>query len=84
MRARFRHLSVVTQTMFLRFLSGRILMTLRAALALYMVSSPAKGLIPLRALVAGLRTTVSFIRPGTVYMPGPRLPRLFRAPNRMA
>jgi len=42
-----------------------------------MVSSPVKGLIPLRALVAGFRTTVSFIRPGTVYIPGPRPFRLF-------
>src|SRR5690606_37911197 len=33
------------------------------------------GLMPLRALVAGLRTTVTFIRPATLQMPGPPLDR---------
>jgi len=54
------------QTMSLRFFSGRIFTTFRAGLALNIASSPVKGLIPLRALVAGFRTTTSFIRPGTV------------------
>ena len=53
-------------TISLRFFSGRIFTTFRAGLALNMASSPVKGLIPLRALVAGFRTTTSFIRPGTV------------------
>jgi len=54
------------QTMSLRFFSGRIFTTFRAGLALNIASSPVKGLTPLRALVAGFRTTTSFIRPGTV------------------
>jgi hypothetical protein len=36
-----------------------------------MISAPVKGLMPLRALVAGLRSTVIFIRPGTVNTPAP-------------
>ena len=54
------------QTMSLRFFIGRILTMFRAGLALNTVSSPVKGLMPLRALVAGLRITISFIKPGTV------------------
>src|SRR3954462_6196328 len=57
-----------------RPLSGRTLMTLRAGLALKTVSSLVKGLIPLRALVAGLWTTLIFTRPGTANTPGPFLP----------
>lgn len=53
------------QTIVLRFFIARTLTTLRAGLALNVVSWPVKGLMPLRALVAGLRTTVTFIRPGT-------------------
>src|SRR5690606_24888169 len=40
----------------LRFLRGRTLTATEAGLALNMVSSPVKGLIPLRALVAGFLT----------------------------
>ncbi len=40
-----------------------------------MTSSFVNGLMPLRALVAGLRTTVTFIRPATLQMPGPPLDR---------
>src|SRR6476619_415097 len=54
--------------------SGRTLMTLRAGLALNMTSSLVKGLIPLRALVAGFWITVIFIRPGTANTPEPFLP----------
>jgi hypothetical protein len=54
------------QTISFRFFSGRIFTTFLAGLALKVVSSPVKGLIPLRALVAGFRTTVIFVRPGTV------------------
>jgi len=49
------------------------LTTRRAGLALIMISSPVKGLMPLRALVAGFFTTLIFMRPGTVNTPGPRL-----------
>lgn len=44
----------VRQTISLRFFRGRTLTTLRAGLALNVVSSPVNGLMPLRALVAGL------------------------------
>jgi hypothetical protein len=54
------------QTMSLRFFSSRIFTTFRSVLALNMVSSPVKGLTPLRALVANFRTTTSFIMPGTI------------------
>src|SRR4051794_23543084 len=57
-----------------RALSGRTLMTLRAGLALNICSCLVKGLIPLRALVAGLLMTMIFIKPGTAKMPGPFLP----------
>src|SRR5688500_10045226 len=55
-------------------LSGRTLMTLRAGLALNICSCLVKGLIPLRALVAGFWITLIFIRPGTANTPGPFLP----------
>src|SRR5690606_38671957 len=58
-------------------LSGRILTTFRAGLALKTVSSLVKGLMPLRALVAGFLMTLIFIRPGTVKRPGPRPPTFF-------
>src|SRR4051812_5591385 len=54
--------------------SGRTLITLRAGLALKTVSCLVKGLIPLRALVAGLWTTLIFTRPGSANTPGPFLP----------
>ena len=53
------------------------LTTLRAGLALNIISSPVNGLMPLRAFRAGLRTTRIFISPGTVNVPGPRRPRSF-------
>lgn len=58
-------------TISLSALSGSTLTTLRAGLALNTVGSPVKGLMPLRARVAGLRTTLSFIMPGTVNTPMP-------------
>jgi hypothetical protein len=48
----FRPFSAVTLTVF------------RAGLALIMISSPVKGFLPRRALVAGFLTTLTFIRPG--------------------
>lgn len=54
------------------FFRGRILTAVLAGLALNMVSSPVKGLMPLRALTAGLRTVMTFIRPGIVNSPAPR------------
>src|SRR5439155_16477584 len=45
-----------------------------AGLALKTHSSLVKGLIPLRALVAGLWTTLIFTRPGSANTPGPFLP----------
>src|SRR5687768_10940610 len=57
-----------------RAFRGRTLTTRRAGLALNMTSSLVKGLIPLRALVAGLLITLIFIRPGTLNTPGPFLP----------
>src|SRR5262249_57232988 len=61
-------------TMSLRLLSGCALTTLRAGLALIMVGSLVNGLMPGRALVAGLWTRLSFNRPGTLNVPGPFLP----------
>src|SRR6185295_18277317 len=63
------------QTIDFSVLSGRTLITLRAGFALNMTSCLVNGLMPLRALVAGLRTTVTFISPATLQMPGPVLPR---------
>src|SRR4051812_49991881 len=57
-----------------RPLRGRTLTTRRAGLALNTCSSLVNGLMPLRALVAGLLTTTIFISPGTVNVPGPFLP----------
>jgi hypothetical protein len=51
------------------FFKGRILTTLRAGLALNIVSSPVNGLIPFRALVAGLRFTSIFMSPGNTNWP---------------
>ena len=45
---------------------GRTLTTVRAGLALNVVSCLVKGLIPLRALVAGLRWVEIFSNPGIV------------------
>ena len=50
---------------------GLIFTTLLAGLALKVVSSFVNGLIPLRSGVAGLWTTLIFIRPGIVPTPGP-------------
>ena len=54
------------QTISFRPFNGSTLTTLRAGFALNIISSPVNGLVPLRALVAGLRMTLIFIRPGTV------------------
>ena len=79
----------VDQTMSFSAFSAVTLTTLRAGLALNIISSPVKGLTPLRALVAGLRFTRIFMRPGTVNWPGPRRPMSFlmipaRASNTVA
>ena len=54
------------------FFKGRIFTAVLAGLALNIVSSPVKGLMPFRALTAGLRTVVIFIIPGIVNSPAPR------------
>ena len=59
------------------FLSARILMTVRAGLALNICSSPVKGLTPLRAGTAFFFTVVILNRPGSVNVPGPFLPMCF-------
>lgn len=43
--------------------------TFRAGFALNMAGSPVKGFMPLRALVAGFRTTLILSRPGKVNIP---------------
>ena len=48
------------------FFNARILTPVLAGLALNQVSSLVKGLMPRRALMAGLRTVVTFISPGRV------------------
>ena len=48
---------------------------LLVGLALMVMGSLVKGLTPCFSLVAGLRITLSFNRPGMVKMPGPFLPR---------
>src|SRR4051812_144008 len=53
------------ETMSLSFFSGRIFTTLRAGLALKVVSSFVNGLMPLRSLVAGLCCTTILQRPGS-------------------
>ena len=63
------------QTSSLSDFSRMALTALRAGLALMMVGSLVNGLMPGRALVAGLLTILSLSRPGTTKMPGPFLPR---------
>src|SRR5262249_47278641 len=53
------------QTASLAALTGRARTILRAGLALNIISSPVKGLVPLRALVAGFLTTTNLAKPGT-------------------
>jgi hypothetical protein len=43
-------------------------------LAWIVIGSPVNGFVPGRALVAGLRTTLSFRRPGRTNWPRPFLP----------
>src|SRR6266699_3384351 len=69
--------------MSLRLLRGRTFTTLRAGLALNICSCLVKGLIPMRALTAGLVMAVTFINPGTTKRPGPFLPNdFFNSPER--
>ena len=49
--------------------------TFRAGLAAIVIGALVNGLIPGLALVAALRTTLSFKSPGTTNCPGPFLPR---------
>src|SRR5262249_41536535 len=65
------------ETMSLSFLSGRILTTLRAGLALKIVSSFVNGLMPLRSLVAGLCCTTILQRPGIAKVFEPLRPTAF-------
>ena len=51
--------------------NGRTLTTVEAGLALNVTSSLVKGLMPLRALVAGLRTLLILSRPGSTNSPAP-------------
>src|SRR4051812_12797904 len=60
-------------------LSARILITLRAGLALNICSSLVKGLIPLRAFTAGFWMATILSSPGSTKTPGPFLPTFFRA-----
>src|SRR5207253_1633193 len=53
------------QTASLAALTGRARTILRAGLALNIISSPVKGLVPFRALVAGFLTTTNLAKPGT-------------------
>ena len=46
-------------------LTGRALTIFRAGLALNIIGSLVKGLVPLRALVAGFLMTTNFAKPGT-------------------
>src|ERR1019366_965986 len=57
------------QTASLTALTGRALMSFRAGLALNTVGSLVKGLMPLRALVAGFLTTTNFAKPGSTKAP---------------
>src|SRR5262245_14076936 len=50
-------------------LTGRALIIFRAGLALNTVGSLVKGLMPLRALVAGFLMTTNFAKPGTKNAP---------------
>src|SRR5665811_2027890 len=54
-----------THTASLAALTGRARTIFRAGLALNIISSPVKGLVPLRALVAGFLMTTNFAKPGT-------------------
>jgi len=54
------------------FFNGRILTAILAGFALNIVSSPVKGLIPLRAFLAGFLTVTIFIKPGSTNSPQPR------------
>jgi hypothetical protein len=65
-----------SQTISLRAFRGSARTTLRAGLAWIVIGSPVNGFVPGRALVAGLRTTLSFRRPGRTNWPGPFLPSL--------
>ena len=55
-----------SQTISLRAFSGSTRTTLWAGLARIVIGSPVNGFVPGRDLVAGLRTTLSFRRPGTM------------------
>ena len=53
------------QTASFAALTGRARTIFRAGFALNIISSPVKGLVPLRALVAGFLMTTNFANPGT-------------------
>jgi hypothetical protein len=55
-----------SQTISLRAFSGSARTTLWAGFARIVIGSPVNGFVPGRALVASLRTTLSFRRPGTM------------------
>jgi hypothetical protein len=60
---------VYQTAMSLSFFSGRTLTAVDAGLALNITSSLVKGLMPLRALTAGLRTVLILSRPGRTNSP---------------
>src|SRR5262249_41613384 len=61
-------------TISLRVLSARMRTVFRAGLALNICGCLVKGLMPCRALVAGLCTSFNLASPGRGDMPGPFLP----------
>jgi hypothetical protein len=62
------------QTRSLSAFMGMARTTFLAGLAWIVIAAPVNGFLPGRALVAGLRTTLSFRRPGRTNWPGPFLP----------
>ena len=69
--------NVPYDTMSFNFFSGRIFTTLRAGLALKVVSSFVKGLMPLRSFVAGLCCTTILHKPGIAKLLEPLRPTAF-------
>src|SRR5882757_10164474 len=72
-----RNVDATYETMSFNFFNGRIFTTLRAGLALKVVSSFVKGLMPLRSLVAGLCCTTILQRPGIAKVFEPLRPTAF-------
>src|SRR5882672_690215 len=75
------HLNDQLFTMAFRLFKGSTRTFLLAGLALNVIFSPVKGLMPSRAFVAGFFTTFNFISPGNVNRPLPRKLFLITPPN---